>query len=200
MNLGQIWVAVRYGFGGLTRFSGRDARRQFWPFAIFLFLATTALTYVAMAPAMMGMLAGAVELAGRASRDRAAGIPAYVPGDAAALPPELIPDFGGAFLIIGAVNMIAILLLAAAVTRRLHDRNRTGYWGLIPLPFAIIAQIIAPRTMAAMMQVQMGRGSPDFAMLMLNGAAYWATMIFLIVLLARKGDEGANRFGPAPPL
>src|SRR6185436_10996012 len=37
-----LFVSIRHNLAGLLRFSGRDARRTFWPYAILLFLLSTA--------------------------------------------------------------------------------------------------------------------------------------------------------------
>jgi uncharacterized membrane protein YhaH (DUF805 family) len=202
MGTSEIKASIRHGFGGLTRFSGRDTRRSFWPYAIFLFLATSALSYIAMIPDLMRMMTGVIELVEEADRDRAAGLPvaAPFPGKDGSLPPELIPDFTNTFLLTGALNAIAILLIAAAVTRRLHDRGRAGYWGLMPLPFSVIGLVFAGRMVDQMMRAPLGGGSPLVSLLMLNAAAYWALLAFLVVLLVGDGTKGPNRFGPEPPL
>ena len=40
---------------------------------------------------------------------------------------------------------LAILLYAAAVVRRLRDRGKSGFWGLMPLPFILYSSIQMPR-------------------------------------------------------
>lgn len=140
MGMSEILASIRRGLGNARRFSGRDTRRQFWPYAIFLFLASTALTYVAMIPELMRMMTGIVELVERAQRDQIAGR-----AGPQAFPPELIPDFESTMIWSAVLTGIAIVLLAAAVTRRLHDRGWRGYWGLIPLPFTVLAVALAPR-------------------------------------------------------
>jgi uncharacterized membrane protein YhaH (DUF805 family) len=49
-------------------------------------------------------------------------------------PETLRPDFSGLVLPITLVNVATIARLAAAVARRLHDKSRSGLWGLLPLP------------------------------------------------------------------
>lgn len=45
------------------------------------------------------------------------------------------PSFIGT--IVAVTIGLAILLYAAAVVRRLHDRGKSGAWGLLPLPFLL---------------------------------------------------------------
>jgi uncharacterized membrane protein YhaH (DUF805 family) len=197
MGMDEILAAIRRGLGNALRFSGRDARRQFWPYAIFLFLASTGLGYVAMVPELMRLMTGAVELVEKAQRDQAAGRP--FSSGSQALPPELVPHFEGAMIWSALLTGIAVILLAAAVTRRLHDRGKPGYWGLIPLPFAALALALAPRGLEeGMMMAQGAPPSPFWSLLMLINLVYWGAIVLLVLILAREGDAGPNRFGPAP--
>jgi uncharacterized membrane protein YhaH (DUF805 family) len=197
VDLREIRTSIRHGLGGLTRFSGRDTRRQFWPFAIFLFLATTALSYVAMIPMMLRMMTGVFEVANKAARSEAVGVPAPPPFEASAgLPPELFEDMGSMILWMGLLNLAAVLLLVAAVARRLHDRDRRGYWGLMPLPFAVIGHVMGPQVVKIMTTPT--AASPYAGLMILNTAAYYLFIAILVVLLAGEGTAGPNRFGPAP--
>src|SRR4051794_22734658 len=88
---------------------------------------------------------------------------------------------------------LAILLYAAAVTRRLHDRGKSGAWGLMPLPFIIYSSIMMP-----MMFGSFGNGTqPDMALffsIFLSNMLYIITLIVLIVLLAAAGEPQPNRY------
>jgi uncharacterized membrane protein YhaH (DUF805 family) len=202
MGMREIVASVRRGLGNTLRFSGRDTRGQFWPYAIFLFLASTALTYVAMLPDLVRMMTGVAELIEKAQRDEAAGRPAAAPfrQGSEVFPPELMPNFENSIIWSAVLTGISILLLAAAVTRRLHDRDKSGFWGLLPLPSAVLGLAFASRVidMMARMRTPTGLDTPLMPAIMLNGVVYWALLIFLIVILAGEGDPGPNRFGPAP--
>jgi uncharacterized membrane protein YhaH (DUF805 family) len=87
---------------------------------------------------------------------------------------------------------LSIVLYAAAVTRRLHDRGKSGSWGLMPLPFIIYSTIMMPRAFA----------SPDenmalFFSIFVSNMVYIVTLIVLIVLLASASDPARNRFDKA---
>jgi uncharacterized membrane protein YhaH (DUF805 family) len=101
---------------------------------------------------------------------------------------------------VGSITVAAtVVLLAAAVARRLHDRNRRGYWGLLPLPFLAAGLALMPGIFE---RAAAGREIPDprlFLALVLNNLVYLAALGFLIVLLAGPGTTGPNRFGPPPP-
>jgi uncharacterized membrane protein YhaH (DUF805 family) len=94
------------------------------------------------------------------------------------------------------VSAVTVLLLFAAVVRRLHDRGRTGWWAALPLLFEITGLALAPYVFRHMTDLA---ANPNFALLSsLNGLAYWAALIVLIVMLAGEGENGPNRFGPDP--
>ncbi|EGF90575.1 hypothetical protein ABI_36000 [Asticcacaulis biprosthecium C19] len=93
------------------------------------------------------------------------------------------------------VFIFAISLLAAAVARRLHDRGKSGAWGLMPLPFITFASVMMP-TVFAQTFADMGL----FFTMFINNVLYIAALVFLVILLAGAGSEGENRFGPDPTL
>ena len=99
------------------------------------------------------------------------------------------------FIWVGLLAIPLILLLAAAVVRRLHDRGLSGAWGLLPLPFLGFAFFAMHRASLAV-----PTGEPDslFGTAFASGVLYNISLIVLIVLLAGRGDETENRFGPAP--
>ena len=188
----MIFASIRHNLACLARFSGRDTRRQFWPYAIFLFLLST----------FVGLVLGAFIMADmfvRMERFMIAhpeGLKPPAPGQPPQLPPELMPDLSGMILPSMIVQIALVLLLAGAVVRRLHDRDRTGLWGLMPLPFMAIG--IA--NMDSAFALASGRGPPTGlqALLMAASPLYWIALIALIVLLAGEGTSGPNRFGPEP--
>ena len=96
-----------------------------------------------------------------------------------------MPDMGGIMAGAGIVAAILVALLAAALTRRLHDRGRSGYWGLLPIPFIVFALIAMPHVFTQTPNLVL------FFLLFINNALYLASLITLIVMLA-----GASRTDP----
>lgn len=186
--------SVGGGFAGLLRFGGRDGRLRFWPYAAFVFflsqLAGMAITFAALHPLIVEMLSG---IARTELESGPGGDPAARLGEV----PDFMPvlrDVAGFNLVIAAAT---ILLLAAAVARRLHDRDLSAYWGLLPLPFLAAALVLLPRLVAGIGAA----GAPDpalFAGLMINNLLYLCALGWLIYLLVAPGTPGANRFGPPP--
>lgn len=193
--MARIFASIGYNLGALTRFSGRDTKRQFWPYAIALFLLISLLGFVAVLPAIWHSFKTAIEHP-ELLREAA---PGQGPMELSDLPPELIPDFQQALIIMAIVNALAVLLLAAAVTRRLHDRDRTGLWGLLPLPFHAAGVILGPQAATAAFAAPATADLRFFGLTMLNSFLLYGTLIYLIVLLVGDGTDGPNRFGPAPP-
>lgn len=102
----------------------------------------------------------------------------------------------GGIWALAAMIAIVVLLLAAAVTRRLHDGDRSGAWGLLPLPF--LAAIFA-LTQNRRPLPELWADSPLLVVgAVACGLAYLATFLLLAVLLGTKGSEGPNRFGAEP--
>jgi uncharacterized membrane protein YhaH (DUF805 family) len=110
--------------------------------------------------------------------------------------PDFMPNMDAFIGIVAGVAIITISLLSAAVVRRLHDRDRSGRWGLMPLPFLGFAMF----GMHALFR-SIGDGAAPiglFSLLFLNNLVYLASVVTLIVMLARAGTIGPNSYGPDP--
>lgn len=185
------------GFRNLTRFSGRDTRGQFWPYAGVVF----ALAMVVMMASMFWMMNDvfADMQAFAAAHPEAATVYAgpgsYSISVEAGHPEAPMPDFGRFFtgMQIGIFGLVA--LLGAAVSRRLHDRNQSAFWGLMPVPFLLFASFAFPIVMADFMKTE----NPDlslFFMIAANNLLYLVALASLIIMLILPGTQGPNRFGP----
>jgi uncharacterized membrane protein YhaH (DUF805 family) len=87
------------------------------------------------------------------------------------------------------------LFFLPLLTKRWHDRDRSGWWSLIaaPLPFAIIAGSLLVAMAGATIHPLVA------APLIAIGAAGTAGLIWLLVELgALEGTRGKNRFGSDP--
>lgn len=197
--MGGFRQSLANGFGGLTRFSGRDRRRLFWPYAAMVLGFATLIWIAALSIALQDAIrriqrfaAAHPELATAVGQGRGHGS-TRVYGS----PPDLAPDFGLFLQPILVTIPIVVLLLAGAVARRLHDRGRPGYWGLLPLPF-LAGGLIG---MQLMLQDFRSADVPDFSLLpwlLLNNILYLAALAILIGQLASAGTRGPNRYGPDP--
>lgn len=188
---------VARGFSNLTRFSGRDTRGQFWPYAGVVFALLMVASMLSMGWMMSDIFA---DMQAFASEHPEAATVRAGPGSYSISidpghPEAPIPDFGRFFtgMQVGIVAVVA--LLAAAISRRLHDRNQSALWGLMPVPFLLFASVAFPTMMTDMMETE----SPDlslFFMIAANNLLYLVALASLIIMLALPGTTGSNRFGP----
>ena len=104
--------SVTRGLRLVRRFDGRDTRGQFWPYAGAVVVVVLGVGFVFQ----LGVLVSSF-------------VTALDPSS------SVVPI---AFLASTAVGVLAaVSLLAAAVTRRLHDRGYRGWWALAPLTFLL---------------------------------------------------------------
>lgn len=188
MSVG-IWEHFRRLFG----FKGREDRASFWPYA--------ALAFVIIMVAGMAIFIPMMERSMRAMQEYAAQNPDQStvvsgPGQYSISVhgnhPEFVPTTSIAAYL--AVSFgLAVLLYAAAVVRRLHDRGKSGFWGLMPLPFILYSSVMMPRMFAS-------AGTTDqpnttlFYSIFFSNLFYIIALIALIVLLAGRSDPQENRF------
>jgi uncharacterized membrane protein YhaH (DUF805 family) len=188
------------GFANLFNFSGRDRPGQFWPYAGLLVIVQMAIGAMAMMQMMMTVFLRIEDYA-RTHPDEVR-IETGPGGEQVMhmerLPPELMPDFSVLAPIIAFNALAMVLLLAAAVARRLHDRGKSGLWGLLPVPFLAGGLFFMTNLFATF------RGEEPnlrlFGFAFLNNLLYLAMLACLVVMLVKRGDEGENRYGPPPPL
>lgn len=99
------------------------------------------------------------------------------------------PPFGGL------VTLALALPLLGVSVRRLHDTNRRAWW-LLPLP------LLTPPLFFLFALTQFTLGDEAGRKIFTGIGVILATMlvyaIFLIVVLARRGTQGPNQFGPDP--
>jgi uncharacterized membrane protein YhaH (DUF805 family) len=160
------------GFRGIARFSGRDTRGQFWPYAGVVMAVVFPGFGMIMSLVMNGMFAEVQEFA-------------VAHPEAAA-----IQSSPGRYSIAIDANHPA-----AAVSRRLHDTGRRAFWGLMPAPFLLGGLTIFP----LMISQFLATDAPNlglFFLMFFNNLLYLIALASLIILLALRGDRGPNRFGP----
>ena len=190
--MNAFFFSIAYNIRRLFDFRGRETQILFWPYAGFVFgLATVVTTALIMIP-VMEMVATMMQQIAVAARQGGDAEPTFMKS-----PEMLIPDMSGLVLPTVAVNLVMIALLAAAIARRLHDKDRSGFWGLLPLPPMLLGFAIMPRTMAGMYGV--AEPDPLTALAMLNSFLTYGLLILLVVMLVGTGSDGPNRFGVPLP-
>ncbi len=189
------------GLKAIGRFTGRDSPGQFWPYAGVAFILVFALAAIAMPLAMQGVFDDMRQFAAahpdaatvqQSSNSYSIAIDAGHP-DA----PDL--NLTPLFLVLAGMVTVAVVLLAAAVSRRLHDCNRSAVLGLVPLAFLVIGLVLFP-----MMMRDFTRSSePDlrlFGLLFLNNILYLVSLLALVIQCIQRGTAGSNRYGPQPTI
>lgn len=171
----DVGEAIRHGLHGLAEFRGRDDRGRFWPYAC--------------AVLGVGVVGGNAVLAAilvwRVATAWSEGAGASDPG---------FPGLATRFMVVLAVLAVTIVvLLAAAVTRRLHDRGLRGGWACVPLVLLIAAFGLFVRVTRTF---EDGPDAALFVAAFVNNGLYLLSVGLLAWQLARAGHTGGNRFGP----
>lgn len=182
----------------LLRFSGREGVKAFWTYALFVIAGLFWALAAVMMPIMAHTLATAEQIARTHPEDVTVSQgPGQISVQVHGNHPEMMPDFETMTQSMWPIMVVGVVLLAAAVARRLHDRGRSGLWGLLPLPFLVTGLVLMPRIARQMMAAQ----EPDmtaFFALFVNNMLYLASLGLLVFLLIKPGDPAANRWGEPP--
>ena len=189
----ELSASIRHVLPRLFQFEGRDTNRQFWPWAILVFIVQMVAGSLVMIPMMADMMTRAIQI-GAFDPDKGEPDPELVAVQMETMVQDSLADFDRLLMPSLILQIAAILLLAAAVTRRLHDRDRSGLWGLILMPFIILGIVNMPLADDLIM------GRPLTALESISialGQGYWIAFLILVVMLVRKSDPGPNRFGPS---
>lgn len=187
-------VSLLDHFKKLFDFTGREDRASFWPYAAVAFIITMVAGMIIFVPMMSRSLHAMQQFAAQhPDQATVTSGPGQYSISIRGNHPEFMPS-GSMALFLGVTFGLAILLYAAAVARRLHDRGKSGFWGLMPLPFIIYSSVQMPRMFASV-----GPGAqPDmtvFFSIFLSNLFYIVTLIWLIVLLAGPSEPAPNRYG-----
>jgi len=85
------------------------------------------------------------------------------------------------------IFVLGMWFLAATTVKRLHDRNKSGWW--------IVPFFIAPNLLSKLGD-RLGDSHPaDLLMLGVAILSFWG----FVEMLCLRGTRGPNRFGPDPP-
>lgn len=187
--------AVVANFRGLADFNGRAGRGRFWPYAACVIALTFLGMLAVMIPVMNDFFAKAAKLA--AENPEAVTVQAGPGGYSVQVEPgrpDVLPDFGLLLGGMGVVIAATVVLLAAAVSRRLHDSGLSAWLGLLPLPFLGFGLVGMAKVFASVARPE-GPDMTLFLAVFLNNMAYLAALGTLVLLLCRPSTPGPNRFG-----
>lgn len=172
--------AVRHCLRNLATFRGRDTRSQFWFYVLALFIAQQILTVVIAALLIFGVIG-----------------PAFG-ADTSPDPTTFFATFRLFMAAALAIPIVAIVLLAAALVRRLHDRGLSGWWASMPLPFLLFGTVAFIQQFSTFNQPEPTFDHGLFGLMFVNNAVYLATLLALVVLLVKESDPRQNRYGEPP--
>lgn len=191
----------------LTDFAGRENRQPFWLWILTIYIVQMILSFIITIPLTMQMM--------RAMEPMMEEDQTYLnqhPEIATRVMMQAMVPFMRNIMIFSAVaGVLFLALIAAAVVRRLHDGNRSGWWAApmlvlqIATPIAYLAVIprffeavstMGPQTSPEQANAAMAAVMPSFALVGLLGMIGFVMMVVLIVLLALRGTVGPNRYGP----
>lgn len=205
-----IFALIRRGLSMLISFGGRDTRRQFWSFALPVVGIGWFVQFATTFPMLFGQIFAGLARADEMSRAnpqdwvvrRSPGSVHYqYVGNDPAVMAQMMPDFGAFLAVTMAVALVVVLLLAAAVTRRLHDRGHSGAWALVPavlLAIGMVAMMRLTDTLGGMTNGNMAGFFGSFVTMFVVNIAYLATLAVLIVQCAMAGVPTPNRYGEPP--
>ncbi|MFN3231552.1 MAG: DUF805 domain-containing protein [Alphaproteobacteria bacterium] len=107
---------------------------------------------------------------------------------------ELMPDMAAIALGMSAITVLFVLLIAAATARRLHDRGKSGWWGVAMMPYLLVGlgtAFLDPRQLIELETIILIGWA-------VSGVFFSGLLIYLIVQLASRGNHGENKFGQVP--
>jgi len=178
--------AAKSCFSNYMDLSGRASRSEFWKFVLVLLLGSILLTVinsVIFGPTVEQVIKVSINSA----NEPKIGLGVKHSYD------------GGWF---GLIFSIATLLPFLAVAcRRLHDIGKAGWWMLFPVPFFVVgAGVILAITVLPTGSNQTGamNMSDNINAALITGLAIFASIVTVIVWLARKGQPELNSHGPNP--
>jgi uncharacterized membrane protein YhaH (DUF805 family) len=180
-------------FRRLASFEGREDRASFWPYAALVFAIVTIAGSVMLISTMVRSLRAVQDFTVEPGEVNFA---SDLSGYSATVPPHspaFMPSAGFLVAYLATTLGLAVLLYAAAVVRRLHDRGMSGAWGLMPLPFLAYTSAQLLRLFGSMDR----DGQADmtlFFTIAVGVILYWASLLALVVLLAGASNPGRNRY------
>jgi uncharacterized membrane protein YhaH (DUF805 family) len=196
--------AIKHGLAGLINFNGRDARQAFWYYVLFIYVLTMAISMVVVLPMTIQIVISGMKRGIESARGQD---PVLAQAAVEAAMRSSMSEIFPVMMWVGLASAVIMLVgLSAAVVRRLHDSDLSGYWALIPAACQAVSIVSMPSQMAkvqeAMQMVDFAKPTARFEMMQgsMTGASLlgWVAIAAVIAMGVRKSTLGPNRFGDAP--
>lgn len=157
----DIAASIRHGFSNLGNFSDRDSRRNFWPFVALLLALYGAAVCIAIIPGASETYLRSLGAAG-VHPETAVKIGGEVLG--ARIADDQRPNFQRQTWALWAITAIYLILVAAALARRRHDRDFVEAAAVLALP-AVAAGAAAAPFVALILLLVPHVGGPLYALI-----------------------------------
>ena len=188
--------SIKYNLLHLFDFRGRDARQTFWYYVLFLVIIEFVAGLVVAVPLIVKMFHNLFAAARAGITDQQA-INDLMANQMSGMFHTIIPFSIG-------LNLVMIVLFAAAFVRRLHDSNKPGWWALLPIATQLASIWISYSQLGKMQDLMVGAiQNPQAAMQYQSQAAPYSLIsrlgyIVVLVFGIVKSTDGPNRYGEAP--
>jgi uncharacterized membrane protein YhaH (DUF805 family) len=181
-------------FRGLLSFSGRENREPFWLWMLITYVAQTVVSTIASVPMFVWMFQRIGHAVAVHDREQLR--------DQQAMFHDMMPLMIWAGVVGVILSVLFIIFVGAAVVRRLHDGNRSG-WRAAPVALLNVISQVSSLMMLVQGKLMPIPGKPFAATQQSFGLIQFAALlaiVILIVVLVLPGTDGDNRFGSDPLL
>lgn len=199
--------AIGHGFRNLLNFQGRDRRKTFWLYILFVCLMWTLVSMVGSIMWIASFVNSIVNSNAMQSSN---------PDEALSVMMGSIFSQMG-WMMWGSLILSVIIgfFTIASFVRRLHDSDLSGWWALLPYGMLALTIALMPiqmryidEMMTAMPQILEHASAnpgvtpqyPGQTQMTLLGIPGWVQFISFIILAVRDSTRGPNRFGEEPPI
>jgi len=193
-----MFAAIGYNLKHLLDFKGRDGRKVFWAYFLFVAVLNFVIVLAASIPTLSSVFAEASSVAqnGDSSAIRAIALDAMVKQG---LPSTLVRTGLG----LGVLN---IALLAASIVRRAHDSGLPGMTLVIPLGLQFVWMYFSYQqleglstTLREAVETTQAGGAPEVqAGMIAQDLIGWLVVLIVAAIGIIKSQQSPNQYGDAP--
>jgi uncharacterized membrane protein YhaH (DUF805 family) len=176
----------------LLTFAGRENREPFWLWMLVVYVAQTVISMIASVPMFVWMFQRIGHAVATHDIDKLK--------DQQAMFHDMAPLMTWLAVVSVVLGVLFMVMVAAAIVRRLHDGNRSGWWA-VPVALLNIASQVSSLMMMAAGKLTPVPGHPFAATQQSFGLIQFVALlavVILVVVLILPGTDGDNRFGSDP--